>query len=469
VIIGISQNEKYAAFTDFFVDSKGGGGYRIYEAVEKAQRTKDSARTKLDKELIKVDERTNISYMVYNGDIMRIFPVPEHPGGKWVSASKAREFMDNEDASLVEEKWSAYLASVKEAGRTGDWSKADEHLTWIHDFQKKYGASVYPSDVKAQAEILFNHLNTFDRLTAVYLLIGLALLIMVFVRVAREDISFKKPMFALHILIALAFSAHTMALGLRWYVSGHSPWSNGYESLIFIAWATVLAGFIFSRQSMFSLAATSIVSGLWLFVAHLSWMDPQITTLVPVLNSYWLTLHVSVISASYGFLALSALLSLIILVFYILRSPVRMRIDHSIIEMVRISEMSMMMGLALLSIGNILGAVWANESWGRYWSWDPKETWTFVSMMIYATVLHFRFIPFLNNHFAYALGGLLSFSAVLMTYFGVNYYLTGMHSYAAGDPVPIPAFLYYTVAFTALIIWQSAKKRDSRMPFRSNA
>jgi len=128
----------------------------------------------------------------------------------------------------------------------------------------------------------------------------------------------------------------------------------------------------------------------------------------------------------------------------------------------------MMLGLALLSIGNILGAVWANESWGRYWSWDPKETWTFVTMMIYATVLHFRFIPFLNNHYSYALGGLLSFSAVLMTYFGVNYYLTGMHSYAAGDPVPVPTFLYYTVALITAVICLSAKKRDSRMGFRSN-
>ncbi len=469
VILGISQNQKYAAFSDFFVNSGSGSGYKIYEAVEKAQRTKESARSKLDKEIIKVDERTNISYMVYRGDIMRIFPVPEHPGDKWISASEARKYMDEETAVQVEEKWSGYLAAVKAAARSGDWKEADALLQWIHDFQKKHGADVYPSDAKTNAEILFNNLNTFDRLTAVYLLTGFALLAMVFVRVAREDISFKIPMLILHIITAAAFAAHTAALGLRWYVSGHSPWSNGYESLIFIAWATVLAGFLFSRQSLFSLAATSVVSGLWLFVAHLSWMDPQITTLVPVLNSYWLTLHVSVISASYGFLALAALLSFIVLVFFIFRSKARVRIDRSVTEMVRISEMSMMIGLAMLSVGNILGAIWANESWGRYWSWDPKETWTFVSMVIYAAVLHFRFIPALNSNYAYAVGGLLSFFAILMTYFGVNYYLTGLHSYAAGDPVPIPWFLYAAVAVIGLIIWMSARKRDSRMPFRSSA
>jgi cytochrome c-type biogenesis protein CcsB len=317
-----------------------------------------------------------------------------------------------------------------------------------------------------EAEILFNRLNIFDRLTGVYMVLGFLLLGMVFIRIMKPGIRTKAIMTGSSVIVGIAFIAHTFGLGLRWYVSGHAPWSNGYESLIYISWATVLAGFIFARHSSFALSATSIVAGLGLLVAHMSWMDPQITNLVPVLKSYWLTIHVSVISASYGFLGLGALLGFINLVLYIMRKDSRDQVDYAIAEVVRIDEMALMIGVALLSIGNILGAVWANESWGRYWSWDPKETWTLISMMVYAAILHFRFIPALRSIFAFSVGSLLAFGAILMTYFGVNYYLTGMHSYAGGDPVPVPSFLYYSIAVITVVIILAARKRDGILPLK---
>jgi cytochrome c-type biogenesis protein CcsB len=225
--------------------------------------------------------------------------------------------------------------------------------------------------------------------------------------------------------------------------------------MTYIAWATVLAGFIFSKQSPITLASTSILAGLILFVAHLNWMNPQITNLVPVLNSYWLSIHVSMITASYGFLGLGALLGFITLLLYIFgKGENEKQISLSIKELNAINEMSLMIGLVLLTIGNFLGGVWANESWGRYWGWDPKETWALVTILVYAVVVHVRFIKSIYTQFNYSVISLLAFTSVLMTYFGVNYYLAGMHSYAKGDPVPIPDFvpISYAVIFVVIAL-----------------
>ena len=244
------------------------------------------------------------------------------------------------------------------------------------------------------------------------------------------------------------------------YISGHAPWSNGFESMTYIGWATVLAGFIFAKRSPITLASTAILTGLILFVAHLSWMNPQVTNLVPVLNSYWLSIHVSMITASYGFLGLSALLGFITLILFLVAKPTNVKqISFSIKELNAINEMSLMIGLAMLTLGNFLGGVWANESWGRYWGWDPKETWALVTILVYAVVIHVRFIKSIYNEFNFSVISLLSFTSVLMTYFGVNYYLAGMHSYAKGDPVPIPDFVPISYGVIAVVIALAYRNR----------
>jgi cytochrome c-type biogenesis protein CcsB len=223
--------------------------------------------------------------------------------------------------------------------------------------------------------------------------------------------------------------------------------------MVYISWATVLAGFIFSKRSSMTLASTAILAGLILFVAHLNWMNPQVTNLVPVLNSYWLSIHVSMITASYGFLGLGALLGFITIILFIIKTESnQFQISNSIKELNAINEMSLMVGLVLLSVGNFLGGVWANESWGRYWGWDPKETWALVTILVYAVVIHLRFIKSVYSEFNFSVISLMSFTSVIMTYFGVNYYLAGMHSYAKGDPVPIPDFVPITYAIIFLII-----------------
>jgi len=177
-------------------------------------------------------------------------------------------------------------------------------------------------------------------------------------------------------------------------------------------------------------------------------MNPEITNLVPVLKSYWLTIHVAVITASYGFLALGGFLGILNLLLMLLQNKNnKARIREKIEELSRINEATLIVGLYLLTIGTFLGGIWANESWGRYWGWDPKETWAFVTILVYAFVVHMRMIPGLRGVYTLNVGSIFAYFSVLMTYFGVNYYLSGLHSYAQGDPMPIPNFVYYTVGF----------------------
>ncbi|WP_226790350.1 cytochrome c biogenesis protein [Aliarcobacter butzleri] len=253
-------------------------------------------------------------------------------------------------------------------------------------------------------------------------------------------------------------------MALRWYVAGHAPWTNGYESMIYISWAIAISGIIFSKQSHLALSCTAILSGITLFVAHLSWLEPQITTLAPVLKSYWLTIHVSVITASYGFLALSCLLGFFSLILYIFANAKNenerfFRILLSIKEASRINEISILIGIILLVIGNFLGGIWANESWGRYWAWDPKETWTLISIIIYIIIIHLKYIKDVINDYVLNLLSVISYFSIIMTYFGVNYFLSGKHSYAAGEPIVIPNFVYITIVIIALTIIFSFKNR----------
>ncbi len=258
------------------------------------------------------------------------------------------------------------------------------------------------------------------------------------------------------------FYSHCAGLISRWYISGHAPWSNAYESLLYIAFATVLAGTLLARKSVIIPASAALLAWLILFVAHLNWMDPEITNLVPVLKSYWLLVHVAVITGSYGFLALGALLAFLNLVIMIFRNANNeIQTSEIITKLTLIIEITLLIGLYLLTIGTFLGGVWANESWGHYWGWDPKETWALVSILVYAIITHMRLIPGLKGEYTFNLMSLIGFSSIIMTYFGVNYYLTGLHSYAKGEPAPVPEFVYYTLAVitvVSVLAWMNYRK-----------
>ena len=466
-IIGLKKEEKYASFKDFF-DKE--GNYKLAEYIQKAVLKKPSNRGQFDKEVIKVDERVNVCYLVYTGELLRIFPKPNDKNQKWYSPVEAIKTFPPKQAELVRLITASYFSNIDNALENGNWDKADKALEVIKDYQKYYGASMMPSEKRIKAELLYNKLDIFNRLVPYYMIIGAILLILVLLNLINPKIKIGPIVKIGLFFIVVGFFIHTFGLGLRWYVAGHAPWSDGYESMVYISWAIVLAGFFFSKNSPVALAATSLLGGLILFVAHLNWLDPQITNLVPVLKSYWLMIHVSVITASYGFLALSALLGFIVLILYIfMNEKNKNSLILTIKELTYTNEMSLIIGLILVTMGNFLGGVWANESWGRYWGWDPKETWALVTILVYACVEHLRLIPRLNGLFLYNVLSLLAFSSVIMTYFGVNFYLSGLHSYAQGDPVPIPAWVYYAIALIfTMIIAAYYKRKKLKVDLRMN-
>ncbi len=458
--IGVKEDTKYVSFSQFFADPEAMSGYKLGKLAEEASRKAPIDRNKLDKAVLKVDEKVNVAYMVFTGSMIKIWPKPDDANNKWFATIKALQTFAPNQAIKVREDAVNYFSAVEDSMSSGNWTKSDKALEAIAMYQHKYGAAVYPPAGRIKAEIFYNKTNVFEILWPLYFLMGFILLILSFTNILYPKFKMNFIAKSSLVLLAVLFTAHTMGLVLRWYISGHAPWSNGFESMTYIAWATVLAGFIFSKHSPITLAATSIVAGLILFVAHLSWMSPQITNLVPVLNSYWLDIHVSMITASYGFLALGALLGFINLILYAISTKKNEKhISLSIKELNAVSEMSLMIGLTMISVGNFLGGVWANESWGRYWSWDPKETWALVTILVYAVVIHLRFIKSIYNEFNFAVISLLSFTSVLMTYFGVNYYLAGMHSYAKGDPVPIPGFVPVTYAIVFILIALAFRNR----------
>lgn len=453
--MGISG--KYASFMDFLTDQS---QYKLSKKVQDAYSKKPAHRTKYDKEIILVDERVNISYMVFTGDFLKIFPNPNNSMGEWLAPTTEIKFT-GADSLFIKKS----LIMLGQALYKNDLSAADSYISGIKQYQKKFGSEVMPPEGKQKVEILYNDINIFKRLFPYYLGIGFFLVIFLIVHILKPTFPIRWIVQIAIVILAAGFILHTGGLAARWYISGHAPWSNGFETMTFIAWGCLLAGFIFAKISDLALAATAILAGLALFVAHLSWMSPEVTNLVPVLKSYWLTIHVAIITSSYSFLALATILGLINLILFNLQNKDnKNRLRENINKLTRISEMTMTIGLYFLTIGTFLGGIWANESWGRYWGWDPKETWALVSILVYSFVLHMRFIPGLKSIYTFNIASVWSYSAILMTYFGVNYYLAGMHSYAKGDPVPIPVWVYYSIAIVlalSFIAYYNYKKHNT--------
>lgn len=459
--LGLKNN--YAAYSNLIVPDK---GYRLRYMVESVYNKAPAARNKYDKEIMKVDERLNIVHSIFNGYYLKIFPLRDTTTNHWFTATDAANLAINkEDSVFFAHIIPAYYQQLKQAKSTGNYKLANELLEGIFNYQQTVANYELPDKGKIKMEIAYNKINVFKKLFMYYAFWGVLFLFVLIGGIISGKAIPKWLRYSLVGFIFVGFLAHTLSLVIRWYISGHAPMSNGYESLIFISWVTMLAGFIFSRQSLMALSATSVLAGFSLMVANLSFMDPEITNLVPVLKSYWLTIHVSVITGSYGFLGLGALLGIINQILYIFRNKNNQsRIDETLEILTKINHRTLILGLYFVTIGTFLGAVWANESWGRYWGWDPKETWSLITMIIYTLVTHLRMVKGLRGQFAFNMASVYAFFSVLMTYFGVNYYLTGLHSYAAGDPIPIPTFVYVSIA-TLIIIsalaWNKTKLETS--------
>ncbi len=453
---------KYLRFLDVFDE---GGRYLIADAVDKAYSRPAAERSRMEKDLLKLDEKVNILYSLQQGKMLALFPLPGDTGGKWYSPGDDLSVFSGRDSLFVSKIMPWYLGEAVDALRTGDWGSAQEVLSMMNVYQQKQSATPLLTKKQVAWELFYNKARLFFWSAMGYMAVGLLLLVFVVWRLLKPKRWFRFVIIPLVMLVVLIFLLHTSGIAIRWYISGRAPWANAYESMIYVAWATALAGLLFIKRSSMTLALAAFFAGIILFVANLNFMDPEITPLVPVLKSYWLMIHVAVITASYGFFGISFLLGLLTLAFMGTSNPSKVVLLQPHIRELRIiNEMSLHIGLYLLTAGIFLGAVWANESWGRYWGWDPKETWALITMVVYAFILHARFLPALRSDYIFSVMSVLGLASVLMTYFGVNYYLSGLHSYGGGDTPPGLAaiFITYACAF-ALIVYAGYKQHRKQV------
>jgi len=447
-IIGLAATEKYAPFIKFF-DEK--GNYKLTPYLDEAY--KASLPDQFQKDFIETDRKVNLLNSALSGSILRIFPIPNDRNNKWISYLELNHSgIKGIDSTFTKNILPLYMTALDSAQLKGNYVNANFFLKSIENYQKKFGSAVRPSEDKISSEITYNKYDVFKKLYYLYMLAGVLMLMFTIINIFFEKKSIRYIINGFHILIALLFLLHTAGLMARWYISGHAPWSDAYESMIYVAWATMFFTLAFDIKSKLTVASGTFVASMILMIAHWNWMDPSIANLQPVLNSYWLMIHVAVIVASYGPFTLGMVLGVVSLFLMIFTNEKnKAKMDLNIQEITYINEMALTIGLVMLTIGNFLGGQWANESWGRYWGWDPKETWALISIMIYAFVIHARFVPSLRGKWVFNLMSVVAFYSIMMTYFGVNFYLTGMHSYASGDKVVTPSFVYYSVACVAVL------------------
>lgn len=430
----------------------GEGKYLLADEIAAIYHKSPEKRNQLDKDLIKLDERINIIHQLFNFQLLRIFPLPDGMSNNhWAAAGDDLGMIAKEAAAQIGQMVADYRQAVRNASESGSWEEADRALQTISRYQKTHAAHLI-NDLKLKAEVSYNRYNLSNSCKKIYLISGGLLLLLTFYFWFRpENRAGKKGRNVLIACVACGFLAHSYTIILRWYISGYAPWSNSYETMVTMAWVAVAGGLLFARRDSMTCALATLFGGIALFVSELNWMDPQITPLAPVLKSPWLMFHVATLMAAYGFFGICCFIGGVNL----LLSGCSKRYEKIAMQIKRltlINEILMIIGMALMGIGIFLGAVWANESWGRYWGWDPKETWALISFVLYALVLHAHWFYPTADHKRFNLLAQLSFLSVLMTYFGVNYLLSGMHSYGntsgltdVSMAIWLPAILFFTI------------------------
>ena len=411
-LLGI--NGKWASFDDFW-DSY--NNYKLDAPLKKAYKDGD---TKLQKQLRDADEKFNIIRMLYGGEMLKMFPYAGKQGHmQWFAPGQPLGNLKLDEKELVFIKKSMdYLA---ESIITGDKARAEEIAKKIYSYQHVRGKAVVPTKFRIYTETFYNKTNA-QRLP-VMLYLTLSLLLAIVSTLSLNNGKQKKTRLVSSVLTWVMLLHTTLLLALRWFVSGHLPMSNGYETMQFMAWATLIVTLVMQKRFLPVKQFGPLLSSFALLVAMITDGNPQITQLMPVLQSPLLSVHVMVIMFSYALFGLTALIGLQGLIAHHRKQEEKEQ------QLAALSQFLLYPAVALIAIGIFIGAIWANVSWGRYWSWDSKETWALITMLIYSVPLHAD-IKWLRKAQHMHIYMLLAFLSVLMTYFGVNYFLSGMHSYA---------------------------------------
>jgi cytochrome c-type biogenesis protein CcsB len=412
----------------------------------------------LDQKRIEVYDRARLFQAIAQGSIPGFFPDPENPGSGWVPISG---LADPERRILLESRYSAAeLASIQAAlaqlvkalrgeGEIGNLEAAQKFSTSLnHVLQSR---DIFLDEGKIRMELLYNQIRPFQWAWMLYLLSGLLWV-------------FFKDKFSLTPLpfFVAGFALHTFGFILRCQIAGRPPVTNMYESVIWVAWAAVLfsavLGVIYRRSLLPAAASWVAAFGLLIGESFPAVLDPSLSALVPVLrNNYWLTVHVLTITLSYGAFALAWGIAHVNLWNFAVH-PGRKKENEKLSEYI---YRAMQIGIILLAAGTILGGVWANDSWGRFWGWDPKETWALIALLGYLAVLHGRFAGWFGA-FGTALGSALCFLGILMAWYGVNFVLAaGFHSYGfgGGEVLYVLGVVLADLTFISLLVFRYNKSR----------
>ena len=396
------STSKYLSFSELFDEE---GHYLLEELVEKAYQKAEFERTNFERDLLKLDQKVYLLYALQHGNLFSMH---------------SKVFLPS------------YLSAVERGLHYDDWEYADRMLKTL--LQEQYANSdlILLDNNQVQLELWYNKFYLFSKFFWGYIILGLLLLgISIYGLLKKLGGVMRFMLQFCKLGIVLFFLLHTLAIFIRWYISGHAPLVHSYETMVYLAWSMAFAGICFIRRSSITMSLTSCMAGILLIVCQSQLMNVAITPLLPVLQSCWLGIHVAVIMAGYGFFSMSCLLGIFSLLWM---TTLKVKTQSSVISHLRIiNEISLHIGLYLLIVGIFVGAVWANESWGSYWNWDPKETWALITMMVYTLILHLRLVPRLCSDYTLHLFSVVAFSSVCMTYLGVNVFWNGLHTYSDLD------------------------------------
>lgn len=373
------------------------------------------------------DEKFNIINLVCTGAMMKIFPCRDIAGKtlEWYSQSdQLPQDMDNDKWVFIRKS----MSYVNEMIVMKKYNDACLLLEKIKKYQQKECDGLLPADNKFKAEKIYNQFDYSKSVAMACICIGLICFIYYCHCMASQKRTSRKAIIILNILLWIVFTYLSAAICLRGYVSNHLPLSNGFETMQFMAWCTLLLTFLLQRKFAMLLPFGFLLCGLTLMVSMLGESNPQITQLMPVLQSPLLSIHVVVIMIAYSLLAFIMLNGVTAVILHQSQKECKEQIERLQI----ISQIILYPAIFLLAIGIFIGAVWANVSWGRYWGWDPKEVWALITMLVYALALHPRSLPWFHRTMFFHVFCITAFITVLITYFGVNFLLGGMHSYANG-------------------------------------
>jgi ABC-type transport system involved in cytochrome c biogenesis permease subunit len=436
------QLPDHMSMSQFFNEDM--GGYILGPYLSEYYR---GQQDKFHQDVMKYDDKLMLIMQLRQGKLLKVFPAAvllppssllPPPSTVWYSpADNLPDDMEAERKEYIQNAFNKLYEYVL----AEDWNSVDAMLDKLIAYQQKYGGTSLPTSTQLWAEHTYNAIPFATILFMVNL--TMALLCLFFVGGKKFGAgSMKKVDGKRHwsfsllggrkggLVLFLSFLALTFCLALRWIISGTVPMSNGYETMLFMAWVIMLVTLLMCRRFPIMLVFGFLMSGFFLLVSHISQMDPQITHLMPVLSSPLLTIHVSVIMMAFALLSLTFIIGCWELGVRCCSKLFRSSPYGGDVKGASLSQLFLYPAMTCLGLGIFIGAIWANISWGTYWSWDPKETWALITFMVYAVALHNRSFKWLNNPSGYHLFMVLAFLTILMTYFGVNYFLGGMHSYA---------------------------------------